>query len=55
MTVKQMIELIGELSVNIKSAIDNNEEISENERLYLDGLCEGLKLASDTVRGKMTE
>ena len=55
MTIMQMIELIGELSINLKSAIDNNDEISEDERLYLNGLCAGLKLASETVKGKMAE
>ena len=38
MTAKQMVELIGELSVNLKSVTDNNEELSEAERKYLYGL-----------------
>lgn len=55
MTAKQMIDLIGELSANLKSAVDGNEEIGEGERAYLNGICAGLKLASDTIRGKMNE
>ncbi len=50
MTAKQMIELIGELSVNLKSVTDNNKELSEAERKYLYGISVGLKLATDTIR-----
>ena len=50
MTPTDTINLIGELSVNLKSTTDNNEELSEKERTYLDGLIAGLKLATDTIR-----
>jgi len=53
MTPTDTINLIGELSVNLKSATDNNEELSEKERTYLDGLVAGLKLASETIRSAM--
>ncbi len=50
MTAIEMSDLICELTVNLKSATDNNEELSEKERTYLDGLVAGLKLATDTIR-----
>ena len=50
MTPTDTINLIGELSVNLKSATDNNEELSEAERKYLYGLSAGLKLATDTIK-----
>ena len=53
MTAIEMSNLICELTVNLKSATDNNEELSEKERTYLDGLVAGLKLASETIRSAM--
>jgi hypothetical protein len=53
MTAIEMSDLICELTVNLKSATDNNEELSEKERTYLDGLVAGLKLASETIRSAM--
>ena len=53
MTAMEMTDLIGELTVNLKSATDSNDELSEDERTYLDGLCAGLKLASETIRSAM--
>jgi len=53
MTAIETANLISELTVNLKSATDNNEELSEKERTYLDGLVAGLKLASETIRSAM--
>ena len=53
MTPTDTINLIGELSVNLKSVTDNNKELSEAERKYLYGLSAGLKLASETIRSAM--
>lgn len=50
MTTTETINLISELSINLKSATDNNEELSEAERKYLYGLSAGMKLATDTIR-----
>lgn len=50
MTTTETIDLISELSVNLKSATDNDDDLKETDRVYLNGLCAGLKLASDTIR-----
>lgn len=53
MTAIEMSDLICELTVNLKSATDSNDELSEDEQIYLNGLCAGLKLASETIRSAM--
>jgi len=50
MTTIETINLISELSTNLKSATDNDDDMKEADRVYLNGLCAGLKLASDTIR-----
>lgn len=53
MTAIETSDLICKLTVNLKTAMDSNDELSEDERIYLDGLCAGLKLASETIRSAM--
>ena len=53
MTAIETINLISELSTNLKSATDNDDDLKESDRVYLNGLCAGLKLASDTIRNVM--
>ena len=53
MTTTETINLISELSTNLKSATDNDDDLKESDRVYLNGLCAGLKLASDTIRNVM--
>ena len=50
MTPIETINLISELSANLKSATDNDDDLKESDRVYLNGLCAWLKLASDTIR-----
>lgn len=55
MTTTETINIISELSVNLKSATDNDDDMKEADRVYLNGLCAGLKLASDTIRKSMND
>ena len=53
MTASQMIELICRLSEKLKSVIDTNEELTDNEKIHLDGLRAGLKLAAEMIGKEM--